>query len=120
MNFEVNSESVLTLHPDGKQGIRINKDEYELLSAFILFTIKDVGYVNLNRLIDKAQNSFSDPLDAEVAWRVFQIKLDLEARGLITMYSLPYNNRSSYMKLTRHGLKAIQKTKIFSTGAKNE
>lgn len=116
MNFERNCESVVTLHPEGKKGTRIDKDEYESLSTFILFTIKEIGYVNLNRLIDKAQKSFFDVLNSEVAWHVFQVKLDLEARGLITMYALPYNKRSSFIKLTKEGLKEIRNKNVGGYG----
>lgn len=79
----MNEEKILTLHPQGKKGVNISKDKYNLISNFIMRTIskqKEITYKELNNLaVDKLSKTFN----GSVPWYLVSVKLDLEARGII-------------------------------------
>lgn len=79
----INPEKVKTLHPEGKNGVNIDRVKYEALKRFILDTVSShpgITYQELNQQgIDSLKGSFS----GSVPWYLVTVKLDLEARGMI-------------------------------------
>lgn len=77
------SEKILTLHPQGKKGVNILKRRYDVIKNFIMETLSErteITYQELDKLaVQKLKKSF----DGKVGWYVVSVKLDLEARNLI-------------------------------------
>ncbi len=79
----MSEEKILTLHPEGKQGVNILKRRYDTIKSFILKTIEDHEEISFDELTDLAIDSLSDTFDGKVIWYVVTVKLDLEARKII-------------------------------------
>jgi hypothetical protein len=76
-------DTIHTLHPDKKQGVKISKEKYEIIRKAILTTLrkqKEMTFMNLSRAVEKEVNG---NFDGSVMWYVTTVKLDLEARGMI-------------------------------------
>ncbi|NGP89930.1 DUF6958 family protein [Fodinibius halophilus] len=76
-------EKIMTLHPQGKQGVNILKRRYDTIKEFILQTIADHKEISYEDLTDLAVESLADTFDGKVVWYIVTVKLDLEARGII-------------------------------------
>lgn len=76
-------EKILTLHPDGKTGVNILKRRYDVISKFILKTIKQKKEITFQDLTDLAVDKLSESFDGKVIWYIVTVKLDLEARKII-------------------------------------
>ena len=75
-------ERILTLHPQGKQGVNITRQRYDAMRAAIVDTLAegDMAYTNLVKGVEeRLRGSF----DGAIRWYVETVKLDLEARGVI-------------------------------------
>lgn len=83
----VATDRVLTLHPGGKQGVRIERAKYDGMVAALLAVIpEDAPGVPFKELSDRVRPHL--PADVytagvSVSWYLTTIKLDLEARGLL-------------------------------------
>ena len=75
-------EKILTLHPQGKQGVNILKRRYEVIKDFIINKIQAHGDISFEDLSDLAEEELVD-FDGKVLWYVVTVKLDLEARNII-------------------------------------
>ena len=76
-------ETILTLHPEKKQGVNISREKYEIIREAILSALhkqKEITFMNLSRAVEKEVNG---NFEGSVTWYVTTVKLDLEARGLI-------------------------------------
>lgn len=84
-------DKVLTLHPQGKQGRRINREIYETLRK----AIKDrlaAGDLTRGELVGAVENDLRGKLIGSVKWYMEAGKLDLEARGEIERFAdRPYD-----------------------------
>ncbi len=78
----MSSEKITTLHPQGKAGANINRAKYEAVRAAILAVIHRRGEVDF-RDLEAAVSDQLDHFDGAVGWYTTNVKLDLEARGLI-------------------------------------
>ena len=76
-------ERILTLHPDGKQGVNISKQKYDAIRQAILSTIDDKQEILFQELPAEVERWLDGDFDGSISWYVTTIKLDLEARGLI-------------------------------------
>lgn len=79
--------------------------DYDRLSTNILHTLAEDD-MTMNTLLERV---VPDP-DSDVSWQVLQIKLDLEARGFIKVYTPLYEKRLFYLKLTSKGQKQVRYT----------
>jgi hypothetical protein len=77
-------EKILTLHPDGKQGVNINKEKYETIRQAILSILGDQRETLFKDLAAEVERKLESDFDGSISWYVTTVKLDLEARGLIT------------------------------------
>ena len=76
-------DTIVTLHPQKKQGVKISKEKYEMIRKAILCVLerqKEISFMNLSRAVEKEVNG---NFEGSVTWYVTTVKLDLEARGQI-------------------------------------
>ena len=76
-------EKILTLHPDGKQGVNISKEKYETIRQSILSILGDQRETFFKDLPAGVERKLEKEFDGSISWYVITVKLDLEARGLI-------------------------------------
>lgn len=76
-------EKILTLHPEGKQGVNISKRKYDMIKAAILESLHERGEIAFKDLPDEVTKRLAGNFDGKIMWYVVTVKLDLEARGLI-------------------------------------
>ncbi len=76
-------EKVLTLHPDGKQGVNIDKGKYETIRQAILSVMGEQEETFFKDLPGEVEQKVGTGFDGSISWYVVTVKLDLEARGLI-------------------------------------
>ncbi|HMB24998.1 MAG TPA: hypothetical protein VKP08_19280 [Anaerolineales bacterium] len=89
-------DTIRTLHPEKKQGVKISKEKYEIIRKAILSTLrkqKEMTFMNLSRAVEKEVNG---TFDGSVVWYVTTVKLDLEARGEVKRVP---NSRPQLVKL---------------------
>ena len=91
-------DTIRTLHPEKKQGVKISKEKYEIIRKAILSTLtekKEISFKNLSRAVEKEVNG---TFDGSVMLYVTTVKLDLEARGEIKRVP---NSRPQLVKLAK-------------------
>ena len=78
-------ERIMTLHPEGKEGVRIERPKYvEMRQALLAVTaVSGEGtlFKDLPHLVAPRLDRAVFPKEASVKWYVTTVKLDLEARG---------------------------------------
>ena len=74
---------ILTLHPQGKKGVNIDRDKYETLKEFILQTVESRGQISYQELNELGEDTLSGQFTGSVPWYLVTVKLDLEARGIL-------------------------------------
>jgi hypothetical protein len=108
-------ETIVTLRPDGKKGVVMPKQNYDEISTIVLSILDtEEETFTLHALLERAQDNLPDMIDSDVSWYVLQVKLDLEARGLIKVVTPPYKKRLFLLKLTRQGTKQLRNQKALS------
>jgi hypothetical protein len=83
-------EKILTLHPDGKQGVNISKEKYETIRQAILSILGEQRETLFKDLAAEVERNLEKDFDGSISWYVTTVKLDLEARGLI--FRVPKNS----------------------------
>ena len=89
-------DTIHTLHPQKKQGVKISKEKYEIIRKAILCVLqaeKEITFMNLSRAVEKQVNG---NFEGSVTWYVTTVKLDLEARGQIKRVT---NSRPQLVRL---------------------
>jgi len=76
-------EKIMTRHPEGKQGVNLDKQKYEQIRSAILATLSEEGGMRFKDLAPAVEKRVGPDFDGSIPWYVTTIKLDLEARGLI-------------------------------------
>jgi galactokinase len=84
MEVEVEKDYVITISPDCKKGIKVRIDHYYAIKSTLLSTLMESDGMSFNSLVTKLHSHFEDELKENTGWYIYKIKLDLEARGLIT------------------------------------
>jgi hypothetical protein len=101
--------------PDGRKGIIISKIYYEKLRLFMLGFLDDEAGKTLNEILEKAEQDFPEPqTSTDRSWLILQVKLDLEARGLIKAFVPDYNKRMNLLRTTRLGQKMVRLEKALA------
>lgn len=75
-------EKILTLHPEGKQGVNIDRAKYTVVRGAILGVLAEHGVVAFAELSGRVSARLPD-FDGSYGWYTTTVKLDLEARGEI-------------------------------------
>jgi uncharacterized protein DUF6958 len=89
-------DTIRTLHPEKKQGVKISREKYEIIRNAILCVLqtqKEITFMNLSRAVEKEVNG---NFEGSVTWYVTTVKLDLEARGQIKRVT---NSRPQLVRL---------------------
>jgi len=76
-------EKILTLHPEGKQGVNISKDKYDTIRKAILSILEEQEETLFKDLPAAVDRKLEASFDSSTTWYVTTVKLDQEARGLI-------------------------------------
>ncbi len=76
-------ERIMTLHPDGKQGVNIDKAKYAAVAAAIAASIQAAGELSFDDLPAAVGTRLPADFDGSIGWYTTTVKLDLEARGRI-------------------------------------
>lgn len=82
-NLIMEDDRILTLHPQGKKGVNILREKYDLIKDYLLDKIESHGEITYEKLNDMAVKDLSKTFDGSVPWYVVSVKLDLEARKII-------------------------------------
>jgi hypothetical protein len=81
------SERIMTRHPDGKQGVNIERSKYDTMRKALLKVIprraEGVAFGDLADLVVDHLDPAVFTEDVSVQWYVVAVKQDLEARGEI-------------------------------------
>jgi hypothetical protein len=72
-------EKVLTLHPQGKKGVRIDRTKYEAMKKALLQT-RPLTHDELTNAVVKV---LKGKFEGSIPWYMEATKLDLEARKVI-------------------------------------
>jgi len=91
-------DTIRTLHPEKKQGVKISKEKYDIIRKAILSTLdtqNEITFMNLSRAVEREVNG---TFDGSVMWYVTTVKLDLEARGEVKRVP---NSRPQLVKLAK-------------------
>lgn len=81
----MDGEKVLTLHPLGKKGRRIERHKYELTRQAILQCLEN-GDMTQDELVRCAVQRLEGSFEGSKGWYMESVKLDLEARKVIERY----------------------------------
>lgn len=98
------AEKILTWHPAGKAGVYIPRRDYQLITDFICSVLASQE-ISITELVTLGSSQLQDKLTGEISWSILVVKLDLEARGLITSVSKPVPYRSQFLKLRPRAVK---------------
>jgi len=77
------NERIMTMHPQGKQGVRIDRAKYDAIREAIIAVLREVGEATFGDLTAAVRGRLAGCFDGSVSWYVTTVKLDLEARGEI-------------------------------------
>ena len=77
------TERVLTLHPEGKNGVSVDKQKYLVVREAILEVLRAAGEMTFKALTEDVRQELEGTFDGSISWYVTTVKLDLEARGEI-------------------------------------
>mgnify|MGYP003692252241 CR=1 FL=1 len=72
---------IMTLHPEGKEGVNILKEKYDQMHAAILEMLHEKEIVGFSEGIDLIKARLDGKFEGSIAWYYTSVKLDMEARG---------------------------------------
>lgn len=103
------SEMEQLLRPDSRKGPVVVKGLYERIRTFILSELDDEYGKTLHDILEKAQSAsvYAQTQVGDKSWFILQVKLDLEARGLIKTF-MPDYKRANFLKITRQGQRILR------------
>jgi hypothetical protein len=79
------SENVLTLNPEkGKKGASMDRSKYELVKSAITDCFRAKPELTKAELVEGVGRRLKGKLEGSVEWSVMAVKLDLEAKGIIS------------------------------------
>ena len=76
-------ERILTLHPEGKEGVKICAQKYKQIRNAILDALDTSQEISFKDLTQSVLSQLQGNFDGSVPWYVTTVKLDLEAREVI-------------------------------------
>ena len=80
-------ERILTLHPEGKKGVNIQRSKYDPVRAAMLASLRAAGGELTHGELMKAVSERLTEFGGSVTWYAETVKLDLIARGVISRSS---------------------------------
>lgn len=79
----MSKEKILTLHPQGKNGVNISKAKYEQMRSAILDALARFGDMTYSELAICLEDELAGKFSGSVKWYCVSVKQDLEARGIL-------------------------------------
>ncbi len=76
-------DRILTLHPEGKEGVNISKEKYDLINQAIVDSLEDAGELTFSELGSEVSRRLEGNFQGSINWYYTTVKLDLEARDVI-------------------------------------
>ncbi len=73
-------EKILTIHPLGKQGVRISKAKYDQTRNAILTALRQRSRMTFVEIVEAVEFQLNGHFDGSLPWYTTTVKLDLEAR----------------------------------------
>ena len=77
------SDRILTLHPQGKQGVNIERRKYETMRDAIAESLRGSDGMTYTELVAEVGRRVAGRFDGSVRWYVVAVKQDMEARGAL-------------------------------------
>ena len=77
------NEKILTLHPEGKNGVNIAREKYDVMREVILDNLRQHAPLTFTALGEIVREALRGKFEGSVSWYFTTVKLDLEARGEI-------------------------------------
>jgi hypothetical protein len=77
------TDKIMTLHPNGKQGVRIDKAKYEQMKKAIVAALQKHGEMTFTELGTAVTQQLADTFEGSIMWYYTTVKLDLEAREML-------------------------------------
>lgn len=81
------SERIMTLHPEGKQGVNIEKEKYEAMRRAIVTALQASQPQTFSGLEKAVSAQLAGTFDGSISWYFTTVKLDLEARRVLERVS---------------------------------
>lgn len=75
-------DKVLTLHPQGKKGVNIAKDKYDVMRETITVVLKAKPLTH-DELTTAVVKALKGKFQGAIPWYMESVKLDMEARKVI-------------------------------------
>lgn len=79
-------EKILTLHPQGKNGVNIDKEVYDLFYHHIQETLQQNPGLTFYEMSGKIGEKLTGSFKGSIPWYSISVKLDMEARGILTTF----------------------------------
>jgi hypothetical protein len=76
-------KKIMTLHPEGKQGVNIAREKYDTVREAIIDALSRHGEMTYGHLTEEVHRKLEGGFEGSVNWYVVTVKLDLEARGVV-------------------------------------
>jgi hypothetical protein len=90
MPAEAKPKKVECLNPNTGGRMNIDKDTYDLFSKAIYHTLKKEGPVTFTQLVEGVEDCFTEQktkFDGSIGWYAVTIKNDMQARGIIDVFT---------------------------------
>lgn len=85
----LDADRVQTLHPAGKNGVRIERTKYDAMRRAILRcaprSVGGIALTELNRRVAEQLDRTAFGPHAGITWYLITVKQDLQARGLLEL-----------------------------------
>ena len=74
---------IMTLHPEGKQGVNIDRAKYDAVRSAIVQALTGQEALTFGQLTQAVGDALGASFDGSIGWYVTTVKLDLEARRVV-------------------------------------
>ena len=74
---------ILTAHPQGKKGVNIGKEKYDLVRSQIVACLKGGAELTYTEITKAVGTAVDGRFEGSINWYTEVVKLDLEARRVI-------------------------------------
>jgi hypothetical protein len=79
----MSEEKILTLHPQGKQGVNISKDKYDTVKNAIIEVLTEKDELSFYPLVRAVTEKLKGKFEGSIGWYATTVKLDMEARQIL-------------------------------------
>lgn len=79
----MSEERILTLHPQGKNGVNIPLKKYNQVKDAIFDTVEVGDEISLKNLEIEVSRRLKDTFDGSIIWHLISVKHDLEAKKIL-------------------------------------